>query len=149
VTVVKQYEIPKPLTDASELLNRINDAITPRTRILFTSHITSTTGAVQPVKQICDLARTKGLISMIDGAQVSGVMRVNLREIGCDMYGSSPHKWLMAPKGSGFLYVRDEMIDRMWSTITAGEWDKKAVRAERFPLRHVECAAVLRIESCG
>jgi isopenicillin-N epimerase len=130
--VVKQYEIPKPLTDASELLNRINDAITPRTRVLFTSHITTTTGAVQPVKQICDLARTKGLVSMIDGAQVSGAMRLNLREIGCDMYSSSPHKWLMAPKGSGFLYVRDEMIDRMWSTITAGEWDNKAVRAERF-----------------
>jgi isopenicillin-N epimerase len=130
--VVKQYEIPKPLTDASELLNRINDAITPRTRILFTSHITTTTGVVQPIKEICDLARTKGLISMIDGAQVSGAMRLNLREIGCDMYASSPHKWLMAPKGSGFLYVRDEMIDRMWSTITAGEWDQKSVRAERF-----------------
>ncbi len=130
--VVKQYEIPKPLTDASELLNRINDAITPRTRILFTSHITTTTGVVQPIKQICDLARSKGLISMIDGAQVSGAMRLNVREIGCDMYSSSPHKWLMAPKGSGFLYVRDEMIDRMWSTITAGEWDNKTVRAERF-----------------
>ncbi len=130
--VVKEYEIPKPLTDASDLLNRINDAITPRTRILFTSHVTTTTGVVQPVKQICALARTKGLVSMIDGAQVSGAMRLNIRDIGCDMYGSSPHKWLMAPKGSGFLYVRDELIDRMWSTITSGEWDNTAIRAERF-----------------
>jgi selenocysteine lyase/cysteine desulfurase len=69
---------------------------------------------------------------MIDGAQVSGAMRLNLREIGCDMYSSSTHKWLMAPKGSGFLYVRDEMIDRMWSSITDGEWDRMTIWAERF-----------------
>jgi selenocysteine lyase/cysteine desulfurase len=130
--VVKQYEIPQPLTNASDLLNRVNDAITPRTRILFTSHITTTTGVVQPIKQICDLARTKGLVSMIDGAQVTGAMRLNVRDIGCDMYGSSPHKWLMGPKGTGFLYVRNEMIDRMWSTVTTEGWDQPELRAERF-----------------
>ena len=131
--VVKEYEIPKPLTNTADLLNRINDAITPRTRVLFTSQITTTTGVIQPVKEICALAKTKGLVSMVDGAQVTGMMQLNVKEIGCDMYGSSPHKWLMAPKGTGFLYVRDEMIDRMWSTVTTAGWDDPKLRARALP----------------
>ena len=130
--VIRKYEIPRPLVSAAEVLNRINDALTPRTRVLFTSHITTTTGVVQPVKEICALARSKGLVTMIDGAQVTGMMPLNLGELGCDLYSSSPHKWLMAPKGTGFLYVRDEMLDRLWSTVTTHGWDKPELRAERF-----------------
>lgn len=130
--VVKRYEIPKPVNDPAEILNRINDMITPRTRVIFTSHISSYSGIVQPVKEICDLARSKGLVSMIDGAHTPGMMRLNIRELGCDMYGASPHKWLQAPKGTGFLYVRDEMIDRLWSTVTTHGWDDTKIRAERF-----------------
>jgi isopenicillin-N epimerase len=59
-------------------------------------------------------------------------MRLNVHEIGCDMYSSSPHKWLQAPKGSGFLYVRDEVIDRLWNTIVTAGWDEPKLRAERF-----------------
>jgi selenocysteine lyase/cysteine desulfurase len=90
------------------------------------------TGVVLPVKEICALARSKGIVSMVDGAQVAGMMPLNIREIGCDMYGSSPHKWLMSPKGSGFLFVRDEMIDRMWSNTTTAGWDDPKQRAARF-----------------
>jgi selenocysteine lyase/cysteine desulfurase len=60
------------------------------------------------------------------------MMRLNVRELGCDFYTSSPHKWLQAPKGSGFLYARDEVIDRLWSTIATHGWDEPALRAERF-----------------
>ncbi len=60
------------------------------------------------------------------------MMRLNLDEMGCDMYTSSPHKWLQAPKGSGFLYVRDEVIDRLWNTIVTAGWDEPKLRAERF-----------------
>ena len=60
------------------------------------------------------------------------MMRLNLHDLGCDMYSSSPHKWLQAPKGSGFLYVRDEMIDRLWNTIATEGWDDVKIRAERF-----------------
>ena len=130
--VVKKYEIPKPMNDAADVLNRVNDAITPRTRVLFTSHITTTTGVIQPVKEICALARAKGIVSMIDGAQVPGMLRLDVGELGCDMYGASPHKWLMAPKGTGFLYVRDSIMDRVWSTVTTHGWDKPELRAERF-----------------
>jgi isopenicillin-N epimerase len=68
----------------------------------------------------------------VDGAQVTGMMPLNIREIGCDMYSSSPHKWLMSPKGTGYLYVRDEMIDRVWSNTTTAGWDDPKSRAARF-----------------
>ncbi|MBV8051313.1 MAG: aminotransferase class V-fold PLP-dependent enzyme [Acidobacteriaceae bacterium] len=130
--VVKKVELPKPVKDASQVLNLFNDAITSRTRVMFFSHITTATGVVLPAKELCALARSKGILSAIDGAHVIGMMRLNLRQLGCDMYSSSPHKWLMAPKGSGFLYVRDEVIDRIWNTIATEGWDEPKLRAERF-----------------
>jgi len=130
--VVKKFEIPKPPKNAAEILNRISDAITPRTRIIFVSHITTVTGVVLPVEEICALARSKGILSAVDGAHVTGMMRVNLHELGCDMYTSSPHKWLQAPKGSGFLYVRGEAIDKLWNTIATEGWNEPELKAERF-----------------
>ncbi len=130
--VVKKFSLPLPPQNAAEILNRISDALTPRTRVIFISHITTVTGVVLPVKEICGLARSKGILSAIDGAHVVGMMRFNLHDLGCDMYSSSPHKWLMAPKGSGFLYVRDEVIDRLWNTIVTEGWNDPKLRAERF-----------------
>ena len=99
---------------------------------MFFSHITTVTGVVLPAKELCALARTKGVLSAVDGAHVPGMMRFNLQDIGCDLYSSSPHKWLQAPKGSGFLYVRDEVIDRVWNTIVTEGWEEPKLRAERF-----------------
>ena len=130
--VVKKFEIPKPPKNAAEILNRINDAITPRTHIIFVSHITTVTGVVLPVKEIADLARSKGILSAFDGAHVTGMMRLNIPQLGCDMYTSSPHKWLQAPKGSGFLYVREEVQDRLWNTIVTEGWNEPELKAERF-----------------
>jgi selenocysteine lyase/cysteine desulfurase len=87
---------------------------------------------VLPAKELCALARSRGIISAVDGAHVPGMLRLNLHDMGCDLYSSSPHKWLQAPKGSGFLYVRDEMIDRLWNTIATEGWDDVKIRAERF-----------------
>jgi selenocysteine lyase/cysteine desulfurase len=130
--VVKKVPLPKPVKDAGTILNLVSDAITPRTRVLFFSHITTVTGVVLPAKDLCALARSKGILSAVDGAHVVGMMQVNLHELGCDMYSSSPHKWLQAPKGSGFLYVRDEVIDRLWSTLATEGWEDPKLRAERF-----------------
>ncbi|HWW17594.1 MAG TPA: aminotransferase class V-fold PLP-dependent enzyme [Candidatus Saccharimonadales bacterium] len=130
--VVKKVTLPKPVPNAAAVLNLINDAITPRTRVLFFSHITTVTGVVLPAKELCALARSKGILSAVDGAHVVGMMALNVHELGCDMYTSSPHKWLMAPKGTGFLYVRDEVIDRLWNTIVTAGWDDPKLRAERF-----------------
>src|ERR1700681_2826367 len=129
---VKKITLPKPVPDAATVLNLFNEAITPRTRVMFFSHITTVTGVVLPAKELCALARSKGMLSAVDGAHVVGMMRLNVHELGCDMYTSSPHKWLQAPKGSGFLYVRDEVIDRLWNTIVTAGWDEPKLRAERF-----------------
>ncbi len=130
--VIKKVTLPKPVENAAQVVSLFNDAITPRTRVFFFSHITTVTGVVLPAKELCALARSKGILSAVDGAHVPGMMRLNLHELGCDMYSSSPHKWLQAPKGSGFLYVRDEVIDRVWSTIATEGWDETKLRAERF-----------------
>jgi len=130
--VVKKVVLPKPIINHDHVLNLISANITPRTRVLFFSHITTYSGVVLPAKELCALARSKGIISAVDGAHVTGMMRLNLHDLGCDMYSSSPHKWLQAPKGSGFLYVRDEMIDRLWNTIATEGWDDTKLRAERF-----------------
>jgi isopenicillin-N epimerase len=130
--VVKKFEIPKPPQNAAAILDRINDAITPRTRIIFVSHISTATGVVLPVKEIAALARSKNILSAIDGAHVPGMMKLNIHDLGCDMYTSSPHKWLFAPKGSGFLYMRTEVMDRVWNTIVTHGWDEPQLKAERF-----------------
>jgi selenocysteine lyase/cysteine desulfurase len=130
--VVKKVTLPKPVPNAAAVLSLISDAITPRTRVLFFSHITTVTGVVLPAKELCALARSKGILSAVDGAHVPGMMALNLRDLGCDMYSSSPHKWLQSTKGSGFLYVRDEVIDRVWNTIATEGWDDTKIRAERF-----------------
>ena len=130
--VIKKVTLPRPVKDAAQVLNLFNDAITPRTRVLFFSHITTFSGVVLPAKELAALARTKGIFSAIDGAHVPGMMRLNITDIGCDMYSASPHKWLFATKGTGFLYVRDEVIDRVWCTIATEGWDDTKLRAERF-----------------
>ncbi len=130
--VVKKITLPKPVPNAAAVLNLFNEAITPRTRVLFFSHITTVTGVVLPAKELCALARSKGILSAVDGAHVVGMMRLNVHELGGDMYRSSPQKWLQAPKGSGFLYVRDQVIDRLWNTIVTAGWDEPKLRAERF-----------------
>ena len=130
--VVKKVTLPRPVPNAAAVLNLFNDAITPRTRVLFFSHITTVTGVVLPAKELAALARSKGILSAVDGAHVIGMMPLNVHDLGCDMYSSSPHKWLMAPKGTGFLYVRDEVIDRLWNTIATEGWNDPKLRAERF-----------------
>jgi isopenicillin-N epimerase len=130
--VIKRVVLPKPVPDAATVLTLFNDAITPRTRVFFFSHITTVTGVVLPVKELAAHARSKGILSAVDGAHVPGMMKLNVPELGCDMYSASPHKWLQSPKGTGFLYVRDEVIDRLWNTIATEGWNDIKLRAERF-----------------
>jgi isopenicillin-N epimerase len=130
--VIKKITLPKPVPDAATVLNLFREAITPRTRVIFFSHITTVTGVVLPAKEICALARSKGILSAVDGAHVPGMMKLDVHDLGCDMYSASPHKWLQATKGTGFLYVRDEVIDRVWNTIATEGWDDTKLRAERF-----------------
>ena len=131
--VVKKVTLPKPVENPAQVLNLFSDAITPRTRVMFFSHISTFTGVVLPVKELSALARSKGILSAVDGAHAPGMMRLNVHDLGSDFYSSSPHKWLQAPKGSGFLYVRNEVIDRVWNTIATEGWDRSKDPSRTLP----------------
>jgi selenocysteine lyase/cysteine desulfurase len=102
------------LTDADEIVRRFEDAITPRTRVLSVSHILAWTGLVMPVAAICAMARRHGVLTVIDGAQASGQVPVDVAALGCDAWAGSGHKWLLGPKGTGFLAIRADPAQRIW-----------------------------------
>lgn len=98
----------EPIHDDPEGMEKlIQKQITSRTRVLMLSHIPCTIGTVFQAKQLCKMAKAHGLISVLDGAQAVGQIQVNLHEIGCDFYVTSGHKWLLGPKGSGFVYIAE------------------------------------------
>ncbi|HEV2386035.1 MAG TPA: aminotransferase class V-fold PLP-dependent enzyme [Candidatus Acidoferrales bacterium] len=129
---IRQVTLPQPPASAGQIVDLFEQAITPRTRIVLFSHITTVTGVVLPAKQICAMARRKGVLTHVDGAHVTGQIPLDIRDIGCDFYGSSPHKWLMAPKGTGFLYVRDELQKQLYVNIVSGSWRDYSLKAYRF-----------------
>lgn len=110
--VVKQVTLRSPLSAPEEALGRITAAIEPRTRVLFFSHLQCTDGMVMPARELCAFARERNIISVVDGAQAIGMQDVSLRDIGCDIYALSLHKWFNAVNG-GALFVRADMLDRL------------------------------------
>ena len=101
--------IPHGENDAQAIIDRFDKAITPRTRVLSFSHILSSTGLLMPVAELSKLARARGCIAVVDGAQALGAMPVNVKTLGCHVYAASGHKWLLAPKGTGLLYLSEEL----------------------------------------
>ena len=114
------------------ILRLFESAMTPRTKVVMFSHITSGLGARLPARELCALARSGGALAIVDGAQAVGQVQVNVQELGCDAYVGSPHKWMMAPKGTGILYVRRDVHDRFWTTLASYQWDNHADGAFRF-----------------
>jgi len=112
--VLRQLEMPVPLRDPADLVRLFEAAICPRTRVLHVSHVHYTTGQIGPVKALCDLARERDLLSIVDGAHAFAHLDVKAGEIGADYYGTSLHKWLCAPVGNGMLHVRKERIASLW-----------------------------------
>jgi isopenicillin-N epimerase len=100
---------PVSLDSQADLVESFWRAVTPQTRVIFLSHITSPTATIFPVEKIIQRARERGIITIIDGAHVAGHIPLNLDSLGADFYGGNLHKWLCAPKGAGFLYARPEM----------------------------------------
>ena len=101
--------IPLPVTGEAEIVEQFWRGVTERTRVIYLSHITSSTALRMPVEEICRRARQAGILTIIDAAHAPGQIRFDLHEIGADVVFGNCHKWMMAPKGSAFLYVRREM----------------------------------------
>lgn len=101
--------MPFPMTTAEAFVEDFLAGVTPRTKVIFISHITSPTALIFPIKDICQRARQMGILSIIDGAHAIGQIPLDLVDIGCDIYTGACHKWLCAPKGSAFLYARREV----------------------------------------
>src|SRR6185503_8657501 len=108
------------------------DAMTPKTRAVMFSHVVSGFGTRMPARELCAMIRDHGALALVDGAQAVGQMQVDVKELGCDAYVASPHKWMMAPKGTGFLYIRRDVQDRFWTTLASSHWDDHDNGAFRF-----------------
>jgi cysteine desulfurase / selenocysteine lyase len=99
--------------DPAKTLAGVAERVTPRTRLIGSSHVSHQTGVRIPAREICALARERGILSLLDGAQAAGVLPIDVQDLGCDFYTSNGHKWLCSPKGIGFFYGRKELLDRM------------------------------------
>jgi isopenicillin-N epimerase len=120
--VLRMFEPPLDPADGAALVRAWQDAITPNTRVLSISHVLFTTGMIQPVAELVQLARARGIVSVIDGAHPPGMLALNLAAVDADYYASSPHKWLMAPKGTGLLITRPDRLERTWPLVASGDW---------------------------
>ena len=123
--VRKEIQLPVPANDPQEIIDLIFDAVGPKTRIIAVPHIISGFGTVMPVKEICGEARRRGIFTILDGAQSVGHVAVDVKDIDCDAYFSSLHKWLLAPAGNGILYVKSDIMPEIWTTLASYQWENE------------------------
>jgi len=117
--VLKLVQIPIPPKDLNQITAAFEHGITNRTKLILVSHQVNITGQITPVKAICDLARARGIETIVDGAHSFGQFDFKQKDLGCDYFGTSLHKWLYAPKGSGLLFVKRDKIEKLWPLMAA------------------------------
>lgn len=120
--VLRLVKIPIPPKNLDEIVDAFARGITSRTRVILISHMVNITGQITPVKAVCELAKSKGIEVIVDGAHSFAQFNFKQSDIGCDYFGTSLHKWLFAPKGTGLLYVKRDKIEKIWPLMAA---DKK------------------------
>jgi selenocysteine lyase/cysteine desulfurase len=106
--------VPNHPTSDEEIVKVYQNAITSKTKLLMVCHMVNITGQILPIKKICQMAHKKGVQVMVDGAHCVGHFQFKIDDLECDYYGSSLHKWLAVPLGTGMLFVRDKHIDNLW-----------------------------------
>jgi len=124
--------LPLPLTTDEEMIEHFWQGVTPRTKVIFVSHITSPTAVIFPLEKICQRARAAGIITVVDGAHAPGQIPLDLDTLGVDFYTGNCHKWLSAPKGAGFLYARPERQALLQPLVISWGWDSLAPSSSQF-----------------
>ena len=125
-------ELPNPLTTHQEFVEYFRAGITEKTRVILLSHFTSPTALLFPVREICQLARAQGILTVIDGSHIPGQFPLSLREIDADFYIGILHKWLCAPKGCAFLYARPSVQSMLDPLVVSWGWDPRNPGPSKF-----------------
>lgn len=133
--VFKTVAVPKPIKNSQEAYDIIVKSFTPQTKVLMLSHMISGSGAILPVKELCAEAKKRGIFTLLDGAQTIGHIAIDVQDLGCDAYAGCFHKWMGAPAGTGFLYVKQDRMKEVWTTIASGHWDTHDDEGFRFTQR--------------
>src|SRR5687768_6829839 len=126
--VLKQISFKVPPPSDKYIVEQFVAAITPRTKVIEITHITNLTGQIMPVRRIIDLARPLGIEVFVDGAHAFAHFPFKRSDLGCDYYGTSLHKWLLAPIGTGFLYVKKEKQKQLWPLMAAAKEQDENIR---------------------
>ena len=113
----RRQKINLPITTKEQFIADFFQGVTAKTKAIFISQITSSTGLIIPVKEVCEIAKSKGLITIVDGAHSFGLLDFKVPELGCDYFGTSLHKFLSAPIGSGMLWIKKENIEKIWPLV--------------------------------
>jgi isopenicillin-N epimerase len=133
--VYKEFPLPKPIQNSAEVLDIVIKSFTPRTKVLMLSHMITGSGAILPMKEICEAASKRGIFTVVDGAQCIGHIKVDIDEMGCDAYVGCFHKWIGAPAGTAFMYIKPDKMKDIWSTVASGNWNNHEDEGYRFTQR--------------
>ncbi|HTL07807.1 MAG TPA: aminotransferase class V-fold PLP-dependent enzyme [Chitinophagaceae bacterium] len=121
--VNRKVSLPNHPVNDEEIVQLYASALTPKTRLLMISHMVNITGQILPVQKICDMAHSKGVEVMVDGAHAFAHIQYRLPDLHCDYYGASLHKWLSTPLGAGILYVKKGKAENIWPLLAEGGTD--------------------------
>ncbi len=127
---LKLIQIPIPPKNLSEITAAFERGITNRTRLILMAHQINITGQITPVRAVCEMARARSIETIVDGAHSFGQFDFKQKDLGCDYFGTSLHKWLFAPKGTGLLFVKRNKIERLWPLMAAES--KQAADIRKF-----------------
>jgi isopenicillin-N epimerase len=125
LNLIKIPIAPKNVDDIAAAFER---AVTPKTKLILISHQINLTGQINPVKKVCEMARARGIETIVDGAHSCAQFDFKRDDLGCDYFGTSLHKWIYAPKGTGMLYVRKEKIPKVWALMASEDRNKNDIR---------------------
>lgn len=128
--ITKVVDVPNHPSSDDEIVALYENAITPATKLMMVCHMINITGQILPIRKICNMAHSYGVEVLVDGAHCIGHFEVNIQQLGCDYYGSSLHKWLSVPLGSGMLYVAKDKITKIWPLFT--DWEDKTASISRL-----------------